>query len=117
MRVRGVFGDVRVIITTHLQALLCSSHMTETVATRVKELLTGKDGAEGTEREGEEAGEGEEAREGEEAGEGEEESEKFTFKLSLQMISWPHLGRAKEVIIALLYTSQIILQESLPWGR
>ena len=81
---RGVFGDVRVIITMHLQALLCSSHMTETIATRVEELLTGKDGAERTEREGE------------------EESEKFTFKLSLQMISWPHLGRAKEVIIALL---------------
>ena len=108
MRVRGVFGDVHVIITTHLQALLCSSHMTETVATRVKELLTGKDGTEGTE--------GTE-REGEEAGEGEEESEKFTFKLSLQMISWPHLGRAKEVIIASLYTSPAILQESLPWER
>ena len=74
--------------------------MTETVATRVEELLTetpvkNRTSTEDTEDErgGEREGEG--RAEGGVEGEGEDGL--FMYRLSLQMISWPHLGRKKEV--------------------
>lgn len=55
--------------------------MTETVATRVDELMTSGDSAR-------DDGDGEG---------GEREGEFFVYRISLQMLSWPHLGRNKEV--------------------
>ncbi|CAI8030957.1 hypothetical protein GBAR_LOCUS17566 [Geodia barretti] len=67
--------DYRLNDLLQLQTVLCSSHMTETVATRVNELLTPLNPVK-------------------EDGEG--EGGAFVYQISLQMLSWPCVGRKKE---------------------